>query len=67
MGGTWIHWHMPHIYREVSLYGLQDDFIVTQTPGGKEDYCTLITGSDRTNISHEEEVRTLPTPPPSPP
>ncbi|KAF9630162.1 flavin containing amine oxidase [Lasiodiplodia theobromae] len=56
MGGTWIHWHMPHIYREVSLYGLQDDFIVTQTPGGKEDYCTLITGDRRTNISHEEEL-----------
>ncbi|KAB2571841.1 Monoamine oxidase N [Lasiodiplodia theobromae] len=56
MGGTWIHWHMPHIYREVSLYGLQDDFIVTQTPGGKEDYCTLITGDRRTNISHEEEI-----------
>ncbi|GME48596.1 hypothetical protein GTA08_BOTSDO12869 [Neofusicoccum parvum] len=55
MGGTWIHWHMPHIYREVSLYGLQDDFIVTQVPGGKEDYCTLITGDERRNISHEEE------------
>ncbi|KAK0638343.1 Monoamine oxidase N [Lasiodiplodia hormozganensis] len=59
MGGTWIHWHMPHIYREVSLYGLQDDFIVTQTPGGKEDYCTLITGEDRKNVTHDEETTTF--------
>lgn len=56
MGGTWIHWHMPHIYREVSLYGLQNDFIVTQTPGGKEDYCNLITGEKKRIISHEVEV-----------
>lgn len=47
---------MPHIYREVSLYGLQNDFIVTQTPGGKEDYCNLITGEKRRIISHEVEV-----------
>ncbi|CAI6029602.1 unnamed protein product [Clonostachys chloroleuca] len=56
MGGTWIHWHMPHIYREVSHYGLQDDWVVTQVPGGKEDYCTLTTGDQQRNISHEEEA-----------
>ncbi|KAJ5473443.1 Flavin amine oxidase [Penicillium sp. IBT 31633x] len=56
MGGTWIHWHMPHIYREVSLYGLHNDWIVTQNPGSKEDYFTAITGNAQRNISHEEEA-----------
>lgn len=58
MGGTWMHWHMPHIYREISLYGLHNDWIVTQNPGGKEDYCTATTGSEQRNFSHEEEVST---------
>lgn len=57
MGGTWIHWHMPHIYREVSLYGLQDDWIVTQNDGGKEDYSSIHMDGNSRNISHSEEVR----------
>ena len=56
MGGTWIHWHMPHIYREVSLYGLHNDWIVTQNPGGKEDYFTAMTDGEQHNMSHEDEV-----------
>lgn len=55
MGGTWIHWHMPHIYREVSLYGLQNDWTVTQNPGGDQDYCTLTRGEKQRNLSHAEE------------
>ncbi|QLI63755.1 Monoamine oxidase N [Metarhizium brunneum] len=55
MGGTWIHWHMPHIYREVSLYGLHNDWVVTQNPGSKEDYCTLTSGDDVRNMSHDME------------
>lgn len=47
---------MPHIYHGVSLYGLHNDWIVTQNPGGKEDYLTTITGSGQPNLSHEEEV-----------
>ncbi|EJP66826.1 Amine oxidase [Beauveria bassiana ARSEF 2860] len=56
MGGTWIHWHMPHIYREVSYYGLHNDFIVTQNPGSKEDYFTATTGTRQRNMSHDEEA-----------
>ncbi|KAH8894015.1 amine oxidase [Thozetella sp. PMI_491] len=56
MGGTWIHWHMPHVYREVSLYGLHNEWLVTQNPGGKEDYFTLTAGDKQWNLTHEEEV-----------
>jgi hypothetical protein len=56
MGGTWIHWEMPHIYREVSLYELQDDWIVTQGDGGKNDFCTITSAEQQRNISHAEEV-----------
>lgn len=57
MGGTWIHWQMPHIYREVSLYGLHDDWIVTQTEGGPMDFCTLTTKHNKRNLPHHQEVR----------
>ncbi|CAK7202167.1 hypothetical protein SEUCBS139899_004887 [Sporothrix eucalyptigena] len=55
MGGTWIHWHMPHIYREVSLYGLHNDWLVTQNPGSREDYFTVTAGSKQWAFTHEEE------------
>lgn len=47
---------MPHIYREVSLYGLQDDWIVTQIPGSKEDYTTFTAYGEQRNVSHDEEA-----------
>lgn len=56
MGGTWIHWHMPHIYREVSFYGLHNDWVVTQNPGSEEDYFTVTTGDEKRNLTHDEEV-----------
>ncbi|KAF2994091.1 hypothetical protein E8E14_000933 [Neopestalotiopsis sp. 37M] len=56
LGGTWLHWHMPHIYREISLYGLHNDWIVTQNPGSRADFATLTTDSAQRNLSHEEET-----------
>ncbi|KAF4457660.1 hypothetical protein FALBO_15168, partial [Fusarium albosuccineum] len=56
MGGTWIHWHMPHIYRGISLYGLENDWVVTQNPGSRLDYSTLCTDKEQLKLSHEEEV-----------
>ncbi|KAL4969796.1 flavin monoamine oxidase family protein [Aspergillus stella-maris] len=56
MGGTWVHWTMPHVYREMSLYGMQSEFIVTQVPGGKHDDFTLKSGFGMRNMSHAEEA-----------
>ncbi|KAH9214557.1 flavin-containing amine oxidase [Leptodontidium sp. 2 PMI_412] len=57
MGGTWIHWEMPHIYREMSLYEMQDDWMVTQNEGGKEDYMTINADGTKTNVTHEEDLK----------
>ncbi|KAL4799627.1 hypothetical protein BDV19DRAFT_400808 [Aspergillus venezuelensis] len=56
MGGTWVHWTMPHVYREMSLYSMQSEFIITQVPGGKHDYFTLKSGAGTRNMSHVEEA-----------
>lgn len=29
MGGTWIHWGQPHVWREIVRYGLHQDFVRT--------------------------------------
>uniref|UniRef100_A0A0D2XU79 monoamine oxidase n=1 Tax=Fusarium oxysporum (strain Fo5176) TaxID=660025 RepID=A0A0D2XU79_FUSOF len=29
MGGTWVHWEQPHVYREMARYNLHRDFVVT--------------------------------------
>ena len=47
---------MPHLYREMSLYNMHGDFLLTQTPGGKHDYFTLKSGGRAINMSHTEEV-----------
>lgn len=57
MGGAWIHWNMPHIYREVSLYGLQDDWIMSQVEGGKDNYCSVHVNGKSRDMPHTEEVR----------
>ncbi|KAL2394095.1 Monoamine oxidase N [Exophiala dermatitidis] len=56
MGGTWVHWQMPHIYREMSLYNMQDEWIVTQIGGGPLDFCTLTTPHDKRNLTHDQEA-----------
>ena len=30
MGGTWIHWGQPHIYRELKRYNLQSRIVITK-------------------------------------
>ncbi|KAM0258748.1 hypothetical protein ACHAPA_011068 [Fusarium lateritium] len=29
MGGTWIHWEQPHVYREMARYNLHRNFVIT--------------------------------------
>lgn len=57
MGGTWIRWHMPGIYREVCFYGLHNHWIVIQNASSKEVHFTVTTGDEQRNLSHEEEMQ----------
>lgn len=50
---------MPHIYLEVSRYGLENEWLVTQNPGGKEEYCTITSGGKQWDITREEEACNL--------
>lgn len=70
MGGTWVHWNQPHVYREISRYGFQDQ-LKPSSPGdnpapgtereGREtaySFETLI-GRDRGTMTREQEDAVL--------
>ena len=65
MGGTWIHWHQPFVWRELARYGLASDLKVTPATAHGLDR-TWIHRKDGTVIemSKQEEVIALPPNPP---
>jgi pseudooxynicotine dehydrogenase len=51
LGGTWIHWIQPHIWAEVTRYGLA----VVESPGlAAPGHCVWLTGGQRKTGSPEE-------------
>lgn len=57
MGGTWIHWYQPHVYREISRYRMEKELEHSADYTKKHNYFTWVTENGRRNMSHEEEVR----------
>ncbi|KAF2452628.1 monoamine oxidase N [Lineolata rhizophorae] len=55
MGGTYFHWGQPHIYREISRYGMQREIECTVDESTGVNCFTLVTPEERRNMSHEEE------------
>ncbi len=51
LGGTWIHWIQPHVWAEVTRYGLA----VVESPGlAAPGHCVWLTGGQRKTGSPEE-------------
>jgi pseudooxynicotine oxidase len=51
LGGTWIHWIQPHVWAEVTRYGLD----VVDSPGlAAPGHCVWLTGGQRKTGSPEE-------------
>ncbi|KAM0549224.1 hypothetical protein ACHAPJ_009534 [Fusarium lateritium] len=53
MGGTWVHWNQPHVYRELTRYGLTS-FLTSHDQSVGLDYYTTYLDGKRQEISHEE-------------
>lgn len=58
MGGTWVHWGQPHVWREISRYGMRDEIEVSLdfSRGINEHHMKSPDGLHR--MSHDEEVST---------
>ena len=57
MGGTWVHWNQPHVYREISRYGLQDTLKIS--PGETDYKFETLVGQDRRTMTREQEDAAL--------
>ncbi|KEF51313.1 uncharacterized protein A1O9_12663 [Exophiala aquamarina CBS 119918] len=55
IGGTWVHWFQPHVYRELSRYGLNEELVHSTDFTHKRNFFSFETGTGRREMSHEEE------------
>lgn len=56
MGGTWVHWFQPHVYREISRYDMKDELALSPDYSREKNYFSFVTEHGARNMSHEEEV-----------
>ena len=57
MGGTWVHWHQPHVWREISRYQMRGELESSFDFSRGFNHFELRTDQGVTTMSHEEEVR----------
>lgn len=60
MGGTWMHWFMPHAYSEISRYGLVDQLQARKVVDKQREYTTLRHDGGEINLTVQEEARLHP-------
>ena len=56
LGGTWVHWNQPHIWRELSRYGLQEKLEVSQDFSRGYNNCSATVNGISKDITHDQEV-----------
>lgn len=60
MGGTWVTWGQPYVWRELSRYGMRDELEISQDNSRGVKSFTLNGSSGSRAMTHEEEVRRHP-------
>lgn len=56
MGGTWISWGQPHVWREISRYDMRNELEISHDYSRGVNHFSLNSSSGNRNMSHEEEV-----------
>jgi len=56
MGGTWVHWNQPFVYREIARYNMQKELEISHDYSQGVNTYTLTTPNGRTVMSRDEEV-----------
>ncbi|KAK6207119.1 hypothetical protein LQW54_007436 [Pestalotiopsis sp. IQ-011] len=59
MGGTWVHWHQPHVWREIQRYGLSTALESSFDFSHGVNHFRLNSASGSTTRSHDEEDKLL--------
>ncbi|KAJ4247435.1 hypothetical protein NW762_013110 [Fusarium torreyae] len=55
MGGTWVYWGQPNVWREISRYGMQDELEVSYDFSRGVNKYYLVTPEGTQKFTHEEE------------
>ncbi|KAJ6443746.1 flavin-containing amine oxidoreductase [Purpureocillium lavendulum] len=55
MGGTWVYWGQPNVWREISRYGLQDDLEISYDFSRGLNRYILANAQQMQHFTHEEE------------
>jgi phytoene dehydrogenase-like protein len=57
IGGTWMHWTMPHVFNELVRYGLVEQLKMTKPVNDKKAYMSLkCSDGGIVTLTPEEEV-----------
>ncbi|KAF7547142.1 hypothetical protein G7Z17_g7944 [Cylindrodendrum hubeiense] len=59
MGGTWVHWNQPFVWRELARYGMSKDLEISPVTGRGLDRATFVRPSGTIHMSREEEFTIL--------
>ena len=57
MGGTWVHWGQPHVWREISRYRMRDQLESSYDFSRGINQFLLAKAEGTQNMTHKEEVR----------
>lgn len=56
MGGTWVHWGQPHVWREISRYNMRTEMEPSFDFSRGVNHFQLRTNDGTSIMTHEEEV-----------
>jgi phytoene dehydrogenase-like protein len=56
MGGTWVYWNQPNVWREIARYGLQDELEDSYDFSKGLNKFLLSNAKGTQSISHDEEA-----------
>ncbi|KAG9662731.1 monoamine oxidase N, partial [Aureobasidium melanogenum] len=59
MGGTWVSWGQPHVWREISRYDMRDELEISHDYSRGVNHFSLNSSSGNRNMSHEEEDKLM--------
>ncbi|KAI5196315.1 hypothetical protein AUEXF2481DRAFT_33866 [Aureobasidium subglaciale EXF-2481] len=59
MGGTWVSWGQPHVWREISRYEMRDQLEISHDYSRGVNYFSLNSSSSSRNMSHDDEDKLM--------
>ncbi len=56
MGGTWVHWGQPHVWREISRYEMRDQIEISYDFSSGINQYLMVNAEGTQSMTHDEEV-----------